>query len=787
MIRRAPHLPSLRALAAVTLSCVACADQPLGLARDLELTLPGVALDSLSGAPADTLSLVFQLSDHDGAPVSGATVRTTIQGEGAEVASSDPVSDPNGRIAVRWVLGVRAIEPQRLEVEARSGGRRQRLALTATVAPREVARLTAPDSLAMRLNSPSTVIVVATDPYGNVFVPDSLEYVSTDTAIVVVDPHGVIRGRSRGIAPVIVLRGAHADTTTVHVFQVAGTIEVGDSVALHSLGQVSVIRYRILSDSGKEIRDTIPAFSLSDTTVARLVGAPTDSSATVQSRANGTTTLTIAVGQVTQDIAVQVSQRSVSLHLTPSTLPVFDALGDSIRVTVSAFDSLGTAVDSPKVSFAVADSAIGSVTSTGWVRSIGNGSTIVAVEEVTGGAASLAVSVSQAADSLEVFWNDTATIKSAAALSPPPLTCLARDRNGYPLSASPSVTSRTGTVLGTNCATLTTRATGFDTLIFTSGSKTTVLPHVLAVRPLVSAPTGAPVVLDSFPYDFRLWAPSGRVNSQGNVEIYVTGYQFVPDSNGVGPGALHRLVSSDGVSFRYDGIALDRPVPCELICSGIENIAVIPRNDGPGWRMYFAAGSSGTYGWQLFSAVSVDERHWTMEPGIRISNGGPIPPAEPGVIPWPVGEGLVVDQLPGGEWRMIVGGYQRIPNPPNRFEIVEYRSTDQLTWTYVGAILTTAEAPATARRSVYSPGIVELRPGIWRMFFSGDDNDLPGGRSRIFSAVSLDRTHWRTEGELVGAPGIDFFYSVLVQDRLYFLRQAGSELRHLAVVTLTMP
>ena len=148
---------------------------------------------------------------------------------------------------------------------------------------------------------------------------------------------------------------------------------------------------------------------------------------------------------------------------------------------------------------------------------------------------------------------------------------------------------------------------------------------------------------------------------------------------------------------------------------------------------------------------------------------------------------MVIDQLPGGEWRMVVGGYEPIPSPPNRFEIVEYRSTDQLAWTYQGVQLAAAELPSGAQRTIYSPSIVEIVPGLWRMFFTGDDLNLAGGRSRIFSAVSTDRTQWQFEAELLGAPGTDLYYTALVGNRLYFLRQDPGQLRRLAAVTLTMP
>jgi hypothetical protein len=50
--------------------------------------------------------------------------------------------------------------------------------------------------------------------------------------------------------------------------------------------------------------------------------------------------------------------------------------------------------------------------------------------------------------------------------------------------------------------------------------------------------------------------------------------------------------------------------------------------------------------------------------------------------PWPVGEGIEIDRTPEGEWRMITGGYENIRPAVNTFQLVEWRSPDQISWRY---------------------------------------------------------------------------------------------------------
>jgi hypothetical protein len=750
----------------------------------------GASPDSVfAGPPQAQIALHFRVLDGSGDPLAGASVQYTVEGEAAALVAGSESTRSDGTVDVIWMLGIHATDLQKLRLSVTHRHFTTATQVTGVVVPQDVVTLSLPDTIETRLHQPLALPVVATDPFGNRFTPSGAHFQSTDTTVVVVDSTGRVSGRGRGYGDVIVTLPGLADTTTVHIFQVVGAIETADTVTLHSLGQLTGLDFAITSDSGYALRDTLPLVSLADSTIARVEpGTISDQSVHLRSVANGTTQVTISVGSVSRTVTVRVVQQAATVALSPDQPVTFSALGDTAMVTATAWDSLGVPIVAPRFLFSTSNPLVAQVDVNGRVVSTGDGTTHLVAREVSGGEDTLSVQVSQVADSLAVTRDDTLAIMSAGLWSPPPITCGAWDRNGFPLARTPTVASRSGTLMGLDCATMIARHSGPDTLTFTSGAHSITLPVVLAVRPAPDSRIGAFIGIDSFPLNHFVWAPSVRVNTANQTELFVAGYPLVHDSNGVGAGALHRLVSHDGLNFRYDGVILGADtVACTLSCSGVENVVVMPRADAPGWRMLYAAGSSGTYGWQVFSAVSDDERTWTAEPGIRISNGGVEPPAPPVSPPWPAGEGMIVEQLSSGEWQLIMGGYERVLPAGNQFQLVEYRSMDQLTWNYVGPVLTTRDLPPEAQRSVYSPGLVEFYPGLWRLFFSGDNTNVAGGRSRIFSAVSTDRQHWQFEGEVLGASGTNLFYSALAGNHLYFIRQdAGSE-RRLAHVELTMP
>lgn len=479
--------------------------------------------------------------------------------------------------------------------------------------------------------------------------------------------------------------------------------------------------------------------------------------------------LSLLLGACTGD---GVEPGLASIELTPHSGVHFPAIGDTLQLAVSAVNQDGESVFLGGIELVTRNSSVATVNVRGVVQGTGDGETYI-VALVDGAADSVRVTVAQARDSLVLALPTQQPIVSLASGASFPLSCRVFDSTGTMVPLPATVTSAQGRVTGTECGNLTAINSGYDTLTVQSGTHLAALPVVIAILPVVTSNPSDRFPVDSIPTGASPWAPTLVKNSRGEFDLYFAAYHELPLGLGT-RGDLHRLVSSNGRIFRYDGLVLRRdPAFCSPQGTGIENVAVVPRAEGGGWRMFFSAGSYDCYGWQVFSAVSDDERHWVKETGPRIPNGGVLPPAESKQPPWPTGEGMVVERLPSGQWQMLVGAYEHLEPPENRFQITAWHSSDQLLWSYSGPVLTTRQVGPGARRSVYSPTLQQLAPGLTRMFFTGDNLDVKGGRSRIYSAVSLDGNSWQVEGVVLGDRATDYFYSTLVDDLLVFIRSVS--------------
>ncbi len=608
----------------------------------------------------------------------------------------------------------------------------------------------------------------------------NVSYASNAPLVASVDSAGLVTARNNGVTW-IAARALSGDVDSVPVTviqQPSGILASHDTLRFEALGEAQSLGASVVDRLGAVIPGLAMEYAIADTSVASVVA-----DGRVYARRNGLTVVQITSAGESLQVVIQVQQRPVMV-LTDSGSLRFVALGETRTIVGIAVDSLGHPVQGGGVAqLAVEDTSVLELVDSVTVRAKRNGRTVLRFS-----AAGLPVQqvgvVAQVPDTIVATLTDTLPILSLWRDSLIPLRCEVRDRNGQPMTLEPSVDASSAWS-GSSCQELRAQHSALATLVVRVGSMVTALPVALAVRPVASSVAGEYLDLDSLPASVLPWAPTLWRSPSGDWQLFFAGYE--PDNTSLSGyrGHLHRLVSNDGLHYLYDGVVLQRDdSDCAPNGSGIENIAIVPKSDAPGWRMYYASGSFACFGWQVFSAVSSDAQTWIKEPGIRLDNGGA---PGPGAPPWPVGEGMVVEQMTTGDWRMLVGGYRRIQPAENKFHIVEWRSTDQVNWTYVGPVLTTDELPATGQRSAYSPTIREFAPGLWRMIFTADDLNAPGGRSRIWSAVSTNRTQWQLEGEIMGVVGTDLFYSTLIDDRLVFIRKEVGQQQGLATATVAMP
>ena len=450
-----------------------------------------------------------------------------------------------------------------------------------------------------------------------------------------------------------------------------------------------------------------------------------------------------------------------TLQLLPDSAIHFPVSGDTALLQVSATDIDGRSISPAGIQFTSRNPSVVTVNSAGRARSGDDGATYV-VAESGRLRDSVRVTVAQAKDSLVLTLLTPDAIVSLPGGAPLPLRCRAFDAAGNLLPPADVMASRNGAIAGTSCGSAIIALSGHDTLDVSAGPYHASLPIVVAIVPTLLSDPAIPLDVDSLPVGIVPWAPTLVKNVAGGLDLYFAGYRNIAGHLGERRGDLHRLTSGDGNHFVYQGIALRRDAfPCSPRGTGIENIAIVPRSETSGWRMFYSSGSE-CDGWQVFSATSADQAKWTPESGIRIPNGS--------VPVWPAGEGMDVVQRSDGSWRMLVGSYEQIDPAENRFQIIEWTSPDQLTWTYRGPVLTTRQVGPEAARSVYSPTITDIAPGLMRMFFTGDNLDSRGGSSRIYSAVSTNGIHWQVEGVVLGGGVADYFYSTIAGDLLVFIR-----------------
>ncbi|HEX8359233.1 MAG TPA: Ig-like domain-containing protein [Longimicrobium sp.] len=191
------------------LLAIAACDDPASAPVPTQLTVAGGGQTGAAGA-ALPQPLVARVTDEDGDPIRGVTVRWTVS---AGTVTPDSVrTDEQGEARAVWTLGG-AVGAQTATATVTG---LNPASLTATAGPAAAAQVVArPDSLAFSLpGDTATVRVTAADRFGNAV---GVAFTSLDPAVASVTAEGVVRATGNGTTRIVITSGAVADTVPVRV------------------------------------------------------------------------------------------------------------------------------------------------------------------------------------------------------------------------------------------------------------------------------------------------------------------------------------------------------------------------------------------------------------------------------------------------------------------------------------------------------------------------------------------------------------------------------------------
>ena len=213
----------------------------------------------------------------------------------------------------------------------------------------------------------------------------------------------------------------------------------------------------------------------------------------------------------------------------------------------------------------------------------------------------------------------------------------------------------------------------------------------------------------------------------GGYRIYYTG--FAPGATSDDhDGHILSASSPDGSAWTHDtGVRIDLHGPHATLRTLCPDVVPVP---GGGFRMYYEARSPGAPT-VILSATSDDGLDWELEDGIRIGDGE-WSYGTPRCVYFPTARGLL--------YRLYFHHYSfpLVSGLDAGNHIVSAISSDGLDFQIEPGVRVAQETERETY-AVYSPDVVRLGDGTFRMYYAAWAEGIAGG---LFTAVSNDGIEW---------------------------------------------
>src|SRR5690606_27820845 len=152
---------------------------------------------------------------------------------------------------------------------------------------------------------------------------------------------------------------------TISISQQLVTLEASPTAwSPTSLGVTQQVAVVAKDANDNPVSDWTAAWTASDSGI--VVVSP---DGILEARGNGSATVTIAVGAITSEVAVDIEQQLVAFTVAPGT-DTITALGDSLLLVATAADSNGRAMEGATIAWSSSSATIASVSATGVVSAV---------------------------------------------------------------------------------------------------------------------------------------------------------------------------------------------------------------------------------------------------------------------------------------------------------------------------------------------------------------------------------------------------------------------------------
>jgi large repetitive protein len=320
--------------------------------------------------------IVIRALDAQGNAVRGASVAWVVAAANGTIAPVSEVTDAEGRASATWTLGTTA---STLGGTATIG--------TASVSFTAIAKAGAAKTLTL---SPGTLVLDAIgatgtftanalDEYDNAITGRAPAWMSASTSIAMVDATGKVTAVTTGTTTVKATLDGVTGEGEVNVAPQPTLISVAPATAqLTTVGSTQQFTATAQDRNGNTL--TLPATNYAWISTDPAI-AEVNTSGLATAKASGTTLIRASIGNVSGQAQLTVAQTPASIAIAPQ-VDTLTTAKPTVQLAAAVKDADDQPIVSPAVTWTTSNNAIATVSSTGLVNAVSNGT--VKIRAVSG-------------------------------------------------------------------------------------------------------------------------------------------------------------------------------------------------------------------------------------------------------------------------------------------------------------------------------------------------------------------------------------------------------------------